>query len=191
MKILPDLKSLDWNFVAQLGWIALYAALAVAAMLGTELIITKLLVGDPVHPQQEALATLVSLAMLLGLVAAVSAALVFLPGQFLQAAVLRFGIAWSLFTVPAGALLSWYGFDRILPLDVNLGFNGLPARAGPQPLDWPSYLTALGFQAGVSAISLSRHLKRGRTALLLVLAGAALAFGVIWGHAMVDVSSNP
>ncbi len=179
---------LDWRFVAQLGWVALFAALAVAAMLGTELAISDL-GGDQAKPQQEALASVVSLAILLGLVAAVSATLVFARAQLLQAAVvrLRFGILLSLATIPAGALLTWFCFNRILPLDVNLGFNGLPARSGPQPLEWQSYLTALGFQAVVSAISLSRHLKRGRTALLLVLAGAALVFGVIWGHAMADL----
>jgi hypothetical protein len=178
---------LDWTFVAQLGWVALYAALAVAAMLGTELVITKLLADNPAGPQQEALASLVSLAMLLGLVAAVSAALVLAPAQLLQAAALRFGVPWSLATLPAGALLTWYFFDHILPLDINLGFNGLPAREGAQPLDWQSYLTAFGFQAAVSGISLSRHLKRGRGALLLTLAGAALIVGVIWGHAMADL----
>jgi hypothetical protein len=182
---------LDWNFMAQLGWVALYAALAVAAMLGTELVITKLLAADQARPQQEALASLVSLAMLLGLVAAVSAALVFLPAQFLQTAALRFGVPWSLLTVPVGALASWYCFDRILPLDVNLGFNGLPARPGAQPLDWPSYATAFGFQAAVSGISLSRSLKRGRSALLLALAVAALTFGVVWGRAMAELHPAP
>jgi hypothetical protein len=181
------LKKLDWNFMTQLGWVALYAALAVAAMLGTELVITKLLAANPDKPQQEALASLVSLAMLLGLVAAVSAALVFLPAQLLQTLALRFGVAWSLSTIPVGALMSWYCFDRILPLDVNLGFDGLPARSGPQELDWPSYLTALAFQAAVSGIGLSRYLKRGRGALLLALGGAALVFGVIWGHAMAEL----
>lgn len=183
--------------MAQLGWVALFAALAVAAMLCTELVITDLLGANPNpnHPQQDALASAVSLAMLLGLVAALSAALVFAPAQLLQAAALRFGTLWSLLTVPAGALLTWYCFDRILPLDVNLGFNGLPARDGAQPLEWQSYLTALSFQAAVSGISLSRHLKRGRGTLLLALAGAALVFGVIWGHAMAElhpgVSSTP
>jgi len=174
--------------MTQLGWVALYAALAVAAMLGTELVITDLLgASNPARPQQDALASAVSLAMLLGLVAAISAALVFAPAQLLQTAALRFGASWSLATIPVGALVTWYCFDRILPLDVNLGFNGLPAREGAQPLDWQSYVTALGFQAAVSGLSLSRGLKRGRGALLLALAGAALVFGMIWGHAMADL----
>jgi len=188
----PHLKSLDLNFMAQLGWVALYAALAVAAMLGTELIITDLLgSGNPARPQQDALASAVSLAMLLGLVAALSAALVCAPAQLLQTAALRFGARWSLATIPIGALVTWYCFDRVLPLDVSLGFNGLPAREGAQALDWRSYGTALGFQAAVSGLSLSRGLKRGRSALLLTLAGAALVFGVIWGHAMTEVSASP
>jgi hypothetical protein len=178
--------------MAQLGWVALFAALAVAAMLGTELVITDLRGANPDIPQQDALASAVSLAILLGLVAAVSAALVFAPAQLLQAACVRFGPLWSLTTIPVGALLTWYCFDRILPLDITLGFNGLPAHESPQDPAWQPYLRAFGFQAAVSGLSLTRALKRGRGALLLTLAGAALVFGVIWGHAMVEaLSSTP
>lgn len=188
---------IDWSLFAQLGWAALFAALAVAAMLGTELTITDLLSVNPARSQQDALASMVSLAMLLGLVAAVSAALVLAPAQLLQAAAMRFGAPWSLATLPAGALLTWYCFDRVLPLDVNLGFDGLPADAGAQPLAWRPYLAALGFQAGIGAFSLlSWHLRRsgrqqGRAALLLALAAAALIFGVIWGRAMAELHPPP
>jgi hypothetical protein len=162
-------------------------------MLGTELTITDLLSVNPARSQQDALASMVSLAMLLGLLAAVSAAFVLAPAQLLQAATMRFGAPWSLLTLPAGALLTWYCFDRVLPLDVNLGFDGLPADAGAQPLAWRPYLTALGFQVGIGLFSLgSCSLRRGgrqqaRAAVLLALAAAALAFGVFWGRAMAEL----
>lgn len=198
--------AIEWSLFAQLGWAALFAALAVAAMLGTELTIKDLLSVNPTRSQQDALASMVSLAMLLGLLAAVSAALVLTPAQLLQAAAMRFGPPWSLLTLPAGALLTWYCFERVLPLDLDLGFDGLSADAGAQPLAWRPYLAALGFQLGIGGFSLaSWYLRRlgrlqTRAALLLALAMAALIFGVIWGRALAErhppsarpaVSSNP
>ena len=194
-------KPLDWGLVAELGWVALFAALTVAAMLGAELTVNDLLGAAQTRPQQDALASMVSLAMLLGLVAAISAALVLLPAQLLQAALMRVHWVSAALSIPAGAVLTWYAFDRVLPLDVNLGFDGLPALTGPQPLNWPHYLSALGFQAGVGAFSLSSlHFKRSgqeraRALLILALALAALIFGIFWGNAMAElhppVSSRP
>lgn len=162
-------------------------------MLGTELSIT----ANTDRPQQEALASMVSLAMLLGLVGAVSATLVFLPAQLLQAALIRFHWIAAAASAPIGAVFTWYAFDRVLPLDVNLGFDGLPALAGPQPLTWQHYLSALGFQAGVCAFSLSSlHLRRSgqeraRALLILALALAALVFGIFWGTAMAELHPPP
>lgn len=186
-------KRLDWGLFAELRWVAMFAALAVAAMLGTEITVTSLLGDTADRSQQDALASMVSLAMLLGLVAAVSAALVLAPAQLLQAALMRFHWAAAALSVPAGAVLTWYVFDRVLPLDVNLGFDGLPALSGPQPLNWPHYLSALGFEAGVCAFSLSSlHLRRrgherARMLFILALAVGALVFGIFWGSAMADL----
>jgi hypothetical protein len=166
-------------------------------MLGTELTVNDLLGNSTGRSQQDALASMVSLAMLLGLVAAVSAALVLAPAQILMAALMRSGPIAAALTFPAGAVLTWYCFDRVLPLDVNLGFDGLPALGGPQSLTWPRYLSALGFQAGVGAFSLiSLHLRRHarertRMLLILALAVAALLFGMVWGNMMADLHPPP
>ena len=187
------MRKFDWALVAELRWAALFAGLAVAAMLGTELTLNDLLGSKADRSPQDALASMVSLAMLLGLVAALSAALVLAPTQILLAALRRQGLIAAALAIPAGALLTWYAFDRILPLDVNLGFNGLPALSGPQALTWPRYVSALGFQIGVGAFSLfSLHLhrhahERARMLLILAIAIAALVFGMIWGDAMAEL----
>jgi len=187
------MKKVDWALFAELRWVAMVAGLAVAAMLGTELTLNTLLGGDTGHSQQDALASMVSLAMLLGLVAAVSAALVLAPAQALMAALMRFTPIAAAASLPAGAILTWYAFDRVLPLDVNLGFNGLPALSGPQSLTWTRYFSAFGFQAGTGLFSLaSLHLhrhghERARMLLILALGIAALVFGMIWGNAMAEL----
>ncbi|GEM_PF-6660880 len=187
------MKKVDWALFAELRWAAMVAGLAVAAMLGTELTLNNLLGGETEHSQQDALASMVSLAMLLGLVGAVSAALVLAPAQLLMAALMRVTPIAAALSLPAGAVLTWYAFDRVLPLDVNLGFNGLPALSGPQSLTWTRYFSACGFQAGTGLFSLaSLHLRRhgherARMLLILALGIAALVFGMIWGNAMAEL----
>jgi hypothetical protein len=89
------------------------------------------------------------------------------------------------------AIVTWYSFDFLTPSDMNLSIN--EGRDWPQfqhGVSAPRYLVAIATQLPVTLFSIA-YIRAApattfRNAIICTAMGAAISFGLMYGHYMAE-----
>jgi hypothetical protein len=184
------------SYAHSLLWVVLFTAVAAGVMMIAQLVFFDIVHGNPHRTQKDVIDMMVTMAPILGIIAAIGSLLVFTLPQVFQAALIavlhrmfdgraRFAV---LVALPLTAILTWYCYDYLTPSDLGLGIS-----AGP---DWTPYrhgisisryMKALAFQAPVTLFSLL-YIDAGfrgasKWPVLIAALVITIAGGGVWGYA--------
>jgi len=158
-----DRAGLTFSYAKSLLWVAAFAALAVSAILITQLIFIDFVHGNPDRTKSNAIFMMAAFPPILGFLSVLGVLLVFGLAQFVHGVTTyilapRFGLYSHLFfglMLPLISIVTWFCFDYLVPSDFNLAINEGPDWTPYQHgMTFQRYLTVLAIQASVTAFTI-------------------------------------